>query len=111
MQPSAPFRDREFNGTTLLEEWAELRAVNESPLAVAHASRMVRGLSGASVGDVRTRLAQWAAAARQETPALSALVQRWAGRIRTPPDAGLFAAHLERLALLGEALTGEGRRP
>lgn len=109
MQPSAPFRDREFNGTTLLEEWAELRAGRESPLSVAQAALAVKALAGAPPADARLRLSQWAAAARAQTPALAALVLRWAGRVRTAPDTGMLAGHLERLALLGEAL-GEGRR-
>jgi hypothetical protein len=111
MQPSAPFRDREFNGTTLLEEWAEVRAGRESPLAVALAAKVAWGLAGLPVADARTRLGQWADAARGETPALAALVCRWAGRLRAPADTGLLAAHLERLSLLGEALGTEGRRP
>ena len=113
MQPSAPFRDRESNGATLLEEWAELRAAatreKESPLAVAHAALAVRALAGLSAVDARTKLSQWAAQERLQHPALAGLVLRWAGRIRTAPDTGMLAGHLERLALVGEAL-GEGRR-
>lgn len=111
MQASAPFRDREFNGTTLLEEWSELRAEPGAALAVAHAALAVRALEGIPATDARTRLARWAAAARQQAPALAALVLRWAGRLRTPSDTALLAGHLQRLALLGEALAGEGRRP
>lgn len=110
MQPSAPFRDREFNGATLLEEWAELRAGQESPLSVAHAALEVRALAAAPAVEARARLSQWATAARQHTPALAALLLRWAGRLRTGPDTALLAGHLERLALLGEALENGRRR-
>ena len=113
MQPSAPFRDREFNGTTLLEEWAELRSGGETPLSVASAVlglRQARAASRAPSLDPKLRWSQWAAGARAGNPALAALVARWIPRVRSEPDTDALLAHLERLALVGELLEGRGRR-
>lgn len=113
MQPSAPFRDREFNGTTLLEEWAELRSGGETPLSVASAVvglRQARAASRTPAADPKLRLSQWVAGARPVTPALATLVARWIPRVRSEQDTDALLSHLERLALVGELLEGGGRR-
>jgi hypothetical protein len=113
MQPSAPFRDREFNGTTLLEEWAELRAAGETPLAVASAVLALRQAKAASrtpTADPKLRFSQWIASARGGTPGLAAVVARWIPRVRSETDAEALLAHLERLALAGELVDAGGRR-
>ena len=110
MLPSAPFRDREFNGATLLEEWAELRSAGETPVSVASALVALRPLARGRLAEVKVRLSQWTSTARPGTPALCSLVARWLPRVRTEPDAEALLGHLERLALVGELLDGSGRR-
>jgi len=98
-QPSAPFASREFNGEVLVGELGDLRAAQVQPRHLADCVLAVRELHGATVPEAQALLKRLASNRFAGQPALSVLLVRWAGRLKSPRDVGALADHLKRLAV------------
>lgn len=104
-QPSTPFASREFNGEVLLDELDDLR---NAALAQKHLTDLVLGLrevSALRLPDAVTRLKHLASNRFAGQQALSSLLLRWAGRVKSEADVQALVGHLERLALTSAIIT------
>ena len=112
MQPPAPrpaasgaLSSRELNGEGLLEELAELRQVQLAQKELNDCALSARELSGMRVGEAQGRLKALAAGRFVGSPALAALLVRWAQRLKSEADVPILSSHLERLALTSAIVT------
>lgn len=102
--PSAPFADRELNGTVLLDELRSLReaAVRQGDLNAC--AQAVEPLRGASIPRATTQLKRLAQERFEDRPEIAALLSKWADLLRQPADLDRLCEHLERLALTSAVL-------
>lgn len=98
-QPSTPFASREFNGEVLLEELTDLRNAQVAQKTLGDLVVGLRELEGGRVSEAAQRLKQLAANRFSSTPALAALLVRWAARLKVEADVPLLISHFERLAI------------
>lgn len=106
---SAPFANRELNGEHLLDELSELRAAQTPQRALDDLSRAVKELAGTGAAEASASLKEMAASRFAATPAVAALMVRWAAKLKSETDVTALGSHLQRLALVG-AMLGAFRR-
>jgi hypothetical protein len=96
---SAPFADRELNGTQLLEELTALRAAGVTPAQLLTCDRALNTLQGMAARAAADELRQVAVQEFAPTPALAQLLVRWAQKVRLDGDVEVLRGHVHRLAL------------
>jgi hypothetical protein len=103
---SAPFADRELDGTVLLEELANLRNAGVPQRALELCNQALESLSGLSASDAADQLRAVAFSDFPEIPALAQLLVRWATKLKRDEDVLALQGHFRKLALTSALLHG-----
>jgi hypothetical protein len=103
--PSAAFRNRELNGTQLLDELAELRSTSVSQRLLDSTAAMLAPLRGLLAKDAQAQAFRYSKSIRADSSALAELVEHWGKKLKTKADVVLFIAHFEKLALTSALLS------
>src|SRR5688572_9016859 len=113
--PSAPFADRELNGTGLLEEMRHLREAVVNQKHINDCAIALRGLPGKALLDAMLEIKSMATTRFQTQPELARLLVTWAARVKGPRDFIELCLHFQRLAMASSLLAamyrGAGRLP
>ena len=107
-QPSSPFLSRELNGEVLLDELDELRGADVPQRQLDECAQAMRALGG-SAAQSAAQVRQLANERFAQHAALASLLRRWATRLKHEVDGPLLAAHFERLAMVGGAMSAVRR--
>jgi hypothetical protein len=101
---SAPFVDRELNGTVLLDELAMLRQAGVGQGILESCSRILESLRGLENADAADQLRAIAVSEFAQAPALAQLLVRWAPKLRQDEDVESLLGHFRKLALTSALL-------
>ncbi len=103
--PSAPFRNREFNGDLLLSELAQLRSSSVSQSTLSATSKTLTTFRDLQAADAARYILRLAEGLDPTEVALARLLKEWARKLKAKPDVVLLAAHFEKLALTSSLLS------
>ena len=101
---SAPFSDRELNGTQLIAELSTLRGSGVTVSHLLACDQELKGIDALGPTEAAARINELAVSRFSDVPPLAQVLLRWARYVKLQGDPPAFREHFSRLALTASLL-------